>query len=144
MTDPRRLSLKAAPWVRLFYCEDKVSLKRPRYTAVHGLGHFIGTRNSPESFEKNESFESVEERYADYFGQSFLAPQDCFSKAFHSLSEGCDRPSRRLVIMLANKFGVSLKFCVQRLEHLGLVKRGIWDWFLANGGLKKTGERSFR
>lgn len=113
------------------------SLRSRRYTAAHELGHFIGTRNSPESFERSESFESVEERYADYFGQSFLAPQDCFSKAFHSLSEGYDRPSRKLVIMLANKFGVSLKFCVHRLEHLGLVKRGIWDWFLASGGITK-------
>ena len=117
------------------------SLSSRRYTAAHELGHFIGTRNSPESFEKNESFESGEEQYADYFGQSFLAPQDSFRKAFHSLSEGGDWPSRKLVILLAQKFGVSLKFCVQRLEHLGLVKRGIWEWFLSSGGITKRQEK---
>jgi Zn-dependent peptidase ImmA (M78 family) len=39
------------------------------------------------------------------------------------------------VIVLAHFFGVSREALVRRLEELGLVKSGTWDWFEANDGI---------
>lgn len=101
-------------------------------SAAHEIGHFMGTRDSPETYEKGESFESREERYADYFSRSFLAPSESFEAFYNEISEGDEPISSRKVILLAHQFGVSREFSVRRLEQLGLVKRGTWDWFVDN------------
>ena len=110
-------------------------VQRRTYSAAHELGHFIGTRHSPETHRQNEQFLSREERYADEFGRSFLTPQDSFSKAFNLIVDGNDRISRKHVIILANQFGISREFCIRRLEQLDLVRKGTWNWFQENGGI---------
>ena len=37
--------------------------------------------------------------------------------------------------MLAHYFGVSRESLVRRLEEVGLVRTGTWDWFEAHGGI---------
>ena len=54
---------------------------------------------------------------------------------FQEVTAGSDRLTRRHVIVLAHFFGVSREAMVRRLEELGLVKTGTWDWFQANGGI---------
>ena len=85
-------------------------LLRRTYSAAHALGHFIGTRHPTETHRQNEQFLSREERYADVFGQSFLTPQDSFTKAFNLIVDGNDRISRKQVIILAHQFGISREF----------------------------------
>ena len=108
------------------------SLRQRVYSVAHELGHFIGTRHAPETFEDNERFTSREERYADSFARSFLTPSDCFTDTFKRFVGNSDRIERDHVIRLAYKFGVSEEFCVRRLEELELVKKGTWDWFQSN------------
>ena len=76
---------------------------------------------------------SREERYADAFGRAFLTPPRAVMQKFEEVRAGSDRLTRRRVIILAHFFGVSREAMVRRLEELGLVKAGTWDWFQANG-----------
>ena len=39
------------------------------------------------------------------------------------------------MVVLAHLFGVSREAMVRRLEELGLVRQGTWEWFEANGGI---------
>lgn len=107
-------------------------LRQRVYSISHELGHFIGTRDAPETFEKNEEFASREEQYADIFARSFLAPEESFTEAFKRVVGNGVRIESEHIIRLAYKFGVSEKFCVQRLEELELVKEGTWNWFQSN------------
>ena len=111
------------------------------YSAAHELGHFIGTRHAPETFEKGEMFSSREERYADYFAQSFLAPEESFSSKFREITTGSVKVTRKDVILLADRFGVSREFCVRRLEELNLIGQGTWEWSQATGGITARHEK---
>lgn len=117
-------------------------LERRGQSAVHELGHFFGTRQSPEVLEENERFQSREERYANAFGRSFISPRKSFEKSFRQLTAGADKLTRRHVILLAHQYHISREACVRRLEELGLVKKGTWDWFVMNGGITDKDARS--
>jgi hypothetical protein len=45
------------------------------------------------------------------------------------------------VIVLAHQYNISREACVLRLEDLGVVKKGVWAWFLANGGITNAQAR---
>lgn len=110
-------------------------LERRIQSAAHELGHFIGTRPAPEVLEEDEQFLSREERYANAFGRAFLTPRKSFGEAFKQLTAGSENLTRRHVILLAHQHHISREACVRRLEELGLIKKGIWAWFEANGGI---------
>ncbi|MBI1274455.1 helix-turn-helix domain-containing protein [bacterium] len=110
-------------------------LERRIQSAAHEVGHFSGTRQIPEVLEDNEQFLSREERYANAFGRAFLTPRKSFEESFRQLTAGSDTLTRRHVILLAHQNHISREACVRRLEELGLIKKGIWAWFEANGGI---------
>lgn len=110
-------------------------LPRRIQSAAHELGHFYGTRHSPEVLELDEKFLSREERYANAFGRAFLTPAESFSQSFRHLKEITGKTTRRLIILLAHQYGISRQACVLRLEELGLTKKGTWAWFEKNGGI---------
>lgn len=116
-------------------------LERRIQTAAHELGHFIGTRQVPEVLEENEQFHSREERYANAFAPAFLTPRKSFEESFRRLTAGSERLTRRHVILLSHQHHISREACVRRLEELGLVKKGIWAWFEANGGITNVQAR---
>lgn len=109
-------------------------LDRRTQSAAHELGHFIGTRKNPEVLEDDEKFLSREERYANAFGRAFLTPAESFSRSFRQLKIS-DKITRRLIIVLAQQYGISREACTRRLEELGLAPKGSWDWFINNGGI---------
>jgi Zn-dependent peptidase ImmA (M78 family)/DNA-binding XRE family transcriptional regulator len=108
---------------------------RRTQTAGHETGHFISTRRQPEILHHNEAENSREERYANAFARAFLTPARAVMQKFQEVTAGSDRLTRRHVIMLAHFFGVSREAMVRRLEELGSIKPGTWDWFQANGGI---------
>ena len=135
----------------LFTYDDKIGaciflnanhpLPRRIQSAAHELGHFFGTRRIPEVLEEDEQFLSRDERYANAFGRAFVTPARSFTESFEQLKAITNKPTRRLIILLAHQFGISRQACVLRLEELGLVKRGTWAWFEANGGIKDSQAR---
>lgn len=116
-------------------------LERRVQSAAHELGHFSGTRQIPEVLEDNEQFLSREERYASAFGRAFLTPRKTFEESFRQLTASLDKLTRRHIILLAHQHNISREACVRRLEELGLVKKGTWAWFEANGGITNTQAR---
>jgi len=116
-------------------------LERRIQSAAHELGHFFGTRQVPEILEENEQFLSREERYANAFGRAFLTPRKSFEESFRQLTAGSNKLTRRHVILLAHQHNISREACIRRLEELGLVKKGIWVWFEANGGITNAQAR---
>lgn len=116
-------------------------LPRRIQSAAHELGHFFGTRHSPEVLDEDEKFLSREERYAHAFGRAFITPASSFSESYRQLKEITGKTTRRLIILLANQYNISRQACVLRLEELELVKKGTWDWFEKNGGITEKDVR---
>ncbi len=110
-------------------------LPRRIQSAAHEVGHFYGTRQTPEVLEDDEKFLSRDERYANAFGRAFLTPAESFSESFRQLKEITGKTTRRLIILLAQQYNISRQACGLRLEELGLVKKGTWAWFENNGGI---------
>jgi len=143
----RRLSSKSRV-AGLFTYEEAVGaciflnsnhpLPRRIQSAAHELGHFYGTRHSPEVLEEDERFLSREERYANAFGRAFLTPAASFSESFRQLKEITGKTTRRLIILLAHQYSISRQACGLRLEELGLAKKGTWGWFEDNGGITEA------
>jgi Zn-dependent peptidase ImmA (M78 family)/DNA-binding XRE family transcriptional regulator len=109
--------------------------ERRNQSGGHETGHLISTRRQPEVLHQDETENSREERYANAFARAFLTPARAVLQKFQEVTAGSDRLTRRHVIILAQFFGVSREAMVRRLEELGSVKPGIWDWFVANGGI---------
>ncbi len=109
--------------------------ERRTLSAGHETGHFISTRREPEILHFDAAENSREERYANAFARAFLTPARAVLQKFQEITAGSDRLTRRHVIVLAHFFGVSREAMVRRLEELGSVKPGTWDWFQANGGI---------
>lgn len=114
---------------------------RRTQTAAHECGHLVSTRREPEILHRDEPETSREERYANAFGRAFLTPGRAVVQKFQEVIAGSDRLTRRHVIVLAHFFGVSREAMVRRLEELGLIKSGTWEWFVANGGITDDHER---
>ena len=110
-------------------------LPRRIQSAAHELGHFYGTRNTPEVLEEDDRFLSRDERYANAFGRALLTPAESFEESFRQLKEITGKTTRRLIILLSQQYRISRQACGLRLEELGLAKKGTWDWFEKNGSI---------
>lgn len=108
-------------------------LPRRIQTAAHELGHFVGTRQSPEVLELGERFLSREEKYANAFSHAFLTPEGDVKHEFREVTRGASKLTRRHIIVLAHHFGVSREAMIRRLEELDLAPAGTWAWFESNG-----------
>ena len=108
---------------------------RQAQTGVHELGHLTSGRQTPDVCRFDRHDDSRGERYANAFGRAFLTPARTVTVRFQDVTAGASHFTRRHVILLAHSFGVSREAMVRRLEELGLVKRGTWGWFDANGGI---------
>lgn len=109
--------------------------ERRTATAAHELGHLLCSRQQPDVMNNSASERSPEERYCNAFARNLLMPMRAISQKFNELTAGSARLTRRHIIILAHYFRVSREAVVRRLEELGLVKRGSWDWFEENGGI---------
>ena len=110
-------------------------LPRRIQSAAHELGHFYGTRHTPEVLEEDERFLPRDERYANAFGRALLTPAESFEESFRQLKEITGKTTRRLIILLSQQYNISRQACGLRLEELGLAKKGTWDWFEKNGSI---------
>ncbi len=64
--------------------------------------------------------------------------EDALRAAFHAHKEGQTMFTRRMAINIADFFGVPPLSLVWKLEKMGLLKRGSWDWFKHHGGITKA------
>ncbi|NBW14539.1 MAG: hypothetical protein EBR82_41725 [Caulobacteraceae bacterium] len=64
-----------------------------------------------------------------------ICTEDDLRAAFAAHTTGATNFTRRMAIAIGNFAGVPPMSVVWRLEKMGLVKKGSWDWFNANGGI---------
>ncbi|MBR2813439.1 MAG: hypothetical protein IKE60_02230 [Reyranella sp.] len=57
--------------------------------------------------------------------------------AFRAHTVGQTMFTRRMAITIGLAAGQSPRQIVLRLEGLGLLRRGSWDWFVHNGGITR-------
>lgn len=115
--------------------------ERRTQTAAHEIGHYISTRRAPDSLYEGSPEQSREERYANAFARAFLTPARTLKTMFRDVTAGAANLTRRHVIVLAHAFGVSREAVVRRLEELGVVASGTWDWFDRTGGISNDQAR---
>jgi hypothetical protein len=62
---------------------------------------------------------------------------DLLLQAFEQYRQRTERPkfTRRIAINIADVCGETPKYVTLRLERLGKLKPGAWDWFERNGGI---------
>lgn len=111
---------------------------RRNLSAAHELAHLITCRHDVDITLTDKAESSREEKYANAFANAFLMPQYAIKQKFNDITAGASHLSRRYVILLAHYFSVSREALVRRLEELGLVKKGVWEWFERNGGITST------
>lgn len=132
----RRLDAKISG---LFAYEDKLGAcillnashprERRTLTAAHEMAHLVSTRREAEvTRERGEN--SREERYSNAFSSAFLMPARAVMQKFKEVTAGSEKFTRRHIIILSHAFGVSREAMVRRLEEVGVVKKGTWDWFV--------------
>lgn len=63
---------------------------------------------------------------------------DTLRLQFAAHKEGSTKFTRRMAIAMADFAGIPPMSMVWRLEKMGLLKRGSYDWFQYNGGITKA------
>jgi Zn-dependent peptidase ImmA (M78 family)/transcriptional regulator with XRE-family HTH domain len=103
--------------------------ERCRWSLAHEYCHFLVDRYQP-SIQFVEGYDRTpkSEKFADEFAKFFLLPS---SKLLDIVSDIKKQGKIRTsdILILANRFGVSLHAIFLRLEGLGLLKSGSWDKF---------------
>ena len=62
---------------------------------------------------------------------------DTLRAAFKCHVSGQNKFTRRMAITIADMADMRPMSLVWRLEKMGLLKRGSWEWFKANGGITR-------
>jgi len=62
---------------------------------------------------------------------------DELEAAFRAHTEGQTNFTRRMAINIGDFLGLTPMAVVWKLEKRGIIKRGSWEWFKANGGITK-------
>lgn len=63
---------------------------------------------------------------------------ETLKSAFHAHKEGQTKFTRRMAIIIGDMAEMRPMSLVWRLEKMGLLKRGSWEWFKHNGGITKA------
>lgn len=69
---------------------------------------------------------------------------DALRAAYAAHRAGAPKFTRRMAITIADLFGVNPMSMVWRLEKMGLLKRGSYEWFKMNGGITADNIREVR
>lgn len=73
-----------------------------------------------------------------------MMDDDALRAAFSAHKDGQTKFTRRMAITIADMARETPKGIVLRLERLGLLKRGSWDWFAHHGGITPAQIREVR
>lgn len=101
--------------------------ERQVQTAAHETGHFETCRELPDVLHSDAVVQSREERFAATFASAVLMPAAAIRTRFYEMCDSAGRFSPRSLIMLAQRFHVSVEAMSRRLEGLRLLPQGTFD-----------------
>lgn len=119
-------------------CNIKHFDRRQRMTVAHEIGHFVVSPDVSEVTALEGQSDSYEERFCNRFAMALLCPSNEVRRIFDQfVSENGSNFSPRVIILLAEYFGVSLEAMTRRLEQLQLAAAGTFDSLKERGfGMK--------
>ena len=104
--------------------------ERQRVSMLHEYGHFLlsSDRYRPGiDYLTVPGRKSASERFAEAFALCFLMPATSVRQKFHGTVASSGDFQLGDLCRLKNHYFVSLEAMTQRLEQLGLIKKGSWD-----------------
>lgn len=112
------LSAWSAALVRpfVYLAADKANGFRSRFDAAHELGHICLHKNI--HFSRDREFHGEMERQAHRFAGAFLLPAESFSAEIRL------PPTLDSLLLLKQRWGVSVAAMIMRLEALGIIDAG--------------------
>jgi len=121
----------------LGYCtliNRKHPKERQRASLAHEYGHFLGDRHKPGiDYLADDWRKPPNERFAEKFAMAFLAPAGGIRRQFHDILKSTNDFQVADLCRLSNFYFVSVQAMALRLEGLGLIARGTWDYLKEDG-----------
>jgi len=103
--------------------------ERRRVSMVHEYGHLIVDRYKPGiDYLTMSGRKPANERFAESFGLSFLMPASSVRQRFHDIVTTTGDFKGADLRRLSHFYFVSVEAMALRLEHLGLIQRGSWQF----------------
>lgn len=110
--------------------------ERMRWTVAHEFGHFLHDRDKPGiDYLQTPTRKPMSERFADAFAACFLMPEAGVRRQFDDAMARSGDVNVGDVCRIADFYGVSMMAMTLRMEALGLVRKGTWN-FLKESGVK--------
>lgn len=102
---------------------------RLRWSVCHEYGHFLTDRYRAEiSVFQSRGRIAQSERLANAFARFFLMPETGLKRRFERLRREKGAPiTPAEILRLSDLYGVSFQAMTNRLEELGLIRRGAWE-----------------
>ena len=129
---PSRIAGMYAHVADLGYCvllNRKHPPERRRFTLAHEYGHFLTERHKPGiDYLSSQARKPASERFSDGFAMSFLMPETGIRRHYYDITSSTGDFRVEDLCRLANVYFVSLQAVCLRLEGLGLIDRGTWDF----------------
>jgi Zn-dependent peptidase ImmA (M78 family)/DNA-binding XRE family transcriptional regulator len=123
----------------LGYCvliNSKHPPERRRTSLAHEYGHFLSARHEPGiDYLTHKSRKPIKERFAEYFALSFLMPRSGLRRQFLDIVRSRGDFQVADLCRLSSFYFVSVQAMTLRLEELGMIGAGSWD-YLTEKGLK--------
>ncbi|MGQ0798946.1 MAG: ImmA/IrrE family metallo-endopeptidase [Pseudomarimonas sp.] len=119
------------------YCilvNRKHPIERMRWTVAHEYGHFLFDRDEPGiDYLATPQRKPLSERRADAFAANFLMPASGIWRQFEECKALTGDVKVGDLCRIADVYGVSLMAVTLRMEDLGLVSKGTWDYIKSTG-----------
>jgi Zn-dependent peptidase ImmA (M78 family)/DNA-binding XRE family transcriptional regulator len=108
--------------------------ERRRATLAHEYGHFLAERHRPGiDYLQTGGRKPAGERFAEAFGMGFLMPSSAVQRQFFETVSARKDFQVADLCRLSHYFDVSVQAMTLRLEALGLVSAGTWDYLQEEG-----------
>ncbi len=116
--------------------------ERRRVSMVHEYGHLIVDRYKPGiDYLTMSGRKPANERFAESFALSFLMPASSVRQRFHDIVTTTKDFQVRDLRQLSHFYFVSVEAMARRLEELGLIPKGSWEYLKeAKFAPKQAGE----
>jgi len=103
--------------------------ERRRVSMLHEYGHLIVNRYEPGiDYLVVKGRKPANERFAESFGLSFLMPASSVRQRFHDIVTTTGDFKGADLRRLSHFYYVSVEAMARRLEQLGLIQRGSWEF----------------
>ncbi|MDE2480808.1 MAG: ImmA/IrrE family metallo-endopeptidase [bacterium] len=118
--------------------------RRQQWTLAHEYAHFLTNRFDLEITSEVDARKSrrKHEQFAEAFAANFLLPTSGVSRRVAELLSGAKSATVAQILLLADQFRVSFQAMCKRLESLGRIPKGTYEYVIDRGFRPIEAERS--